>query len=175
MLTLKHITERSRDLARINQLYVQSFPANERRPLDALLQDSTGSSDFLAFYHEETFVGFACLLTWQDLSHILYFAIDAPLRGRGYGSEALAALRALKPNHRILADLEAQDPSASNNEQRKKRRRFYLRNGYAASEVRYRWREESYEILVCGGTVTSPEFEAFWRHFEESDGNLGQY
>ena len=175
MLTLKPVTNHSRDLARIVKLYEQSFPANERRPLDALLQDSTGSSDFLAFYRGDTFIGFACLLTWQDLSHILYFAIDAAQRGKGYGSEALALLRTLKPNHRILADLEADDPSAPNDEQRKKRRQFYLRNGYAASEVRYRWRQESYEILVHGGTVTPPEFEAFWQHFEETNSALAQY
>ena len=106
--------------------------------------------------------GFACLLTIGDLTHIIYFAMDERLRGQGYGSVALAALHALKPQNRIIADIEQELPEAANNEQRRKRKSFYLRNGYVESGVELNWRKEAYEILVYGGTLTPKEFKAFW-------------
>ena len=175
MLTVRKVTEGSPEFDRIVTLYERSFPENERRPLEPLLRDSTGSSDFLSFFSENTFVGFAALLTLGDISHILYFAIEEHMRNSGFGSEALRCIHRLKAGCRILADLEAEDPGAANNDQRKKRRRFYLLNGYTVSEVHYRWRQESYEIFVCGGDITNEEFAAFWHHFEQTDSGLSQY
>jgi hypothetical protein len=43
----------------------------------------------------------------------------------------------------------------------KKRKAFYIRNGYTVSGVSYIWRQESYEILVNGGELSEKEFEGF--------------
>ena len=81
------VTEKLPDFGRITALYERAFPANERRPLHPLLNDTTGCSDFLAFYEDKEFVGFACLLTRRDITHILYIAIDEVMRGQGYGTK----------------------------------------------------------------------------------------
>ena len=66
-----------------------------------------------------------------------------------------------------MADLECEVEGADNNDQRRKRKQFYLLNGYEQTEVNYRWRNEDYEILSQGGNVTRADFEAFWHYFEE--------
>ena len=162
MLTRKRIKADSAELGHIEALYRASFPENERRPLEPLLEDTTGHGEVLAFYDGSLFCGFACLLNCGDLSHIIYFAVEESLRGKGYGSAALEAMHAEKRGQRIIVDIERENPRAANEAQREKRRRFYLKNGYRATEVRYSWRQEEYEILSFGGAVTRPDFEHFW-------------
>lgn len=164
MLHVKTLTRNAPELPLVQALNQRAFPENERRALEPLLDDPTGRAQVLAFCDGAVFCGFACLLTDGDITHILYFAIEEPLRGRGYGAQALAALRARLPGQRILADVEAENPAAKNSLQRRRRRAFYLKNGYQPSSVRYDWRRESYEILVSGGDITRREFSAFWRN-----------
>jgi len=175
MLSIKHITEHSKELVQIEELYQRSFPENERRPLAPLLQDTSGSSEVISFYDNTLFCGFACLLTQQNITHIIYFAIDDNLRGKGYGSAALTAMRELKPVNRIIVDIEMEEKYSLNNEQRKKRKTFYLRNGYIESGVEYGWRQESYEILVYGGTISKKEFHSFWKNVSFKNIKLSKY
>lgn len=165
MLILQPADGRSPWLPQIRKLYESSFPDNERRPLDTLLNDQTGAGEVFAALDEGRFVGLAVLLTHGDLTHILYFAVEAFLRGRGYGSDLLAAIRGRYPGQRILADVEAPDPRADNRAQRERRIAFYRRNGYEMTEIRYNWVGENYVILSAGGPVTGPEFGAFWHYF----------
>lgn len=169
MLSWVRVTRELPEYGRIVALYERAFPANERRPLDPLLDDPTGCADFAAFYENEKFVGFACFLSWEDMTHILYIAMEEESRGCGFGTEALGMIRRRYPGRRIMADLEAEAESAENNDQRRRRRQFYLMNGYEPTEVNYDWRNESYEILSHGGNVTMEEFEAFWHYFEQEN------
>lgn len=166
MITIQHVTETTNNLKDIQELYHASFPENERRPFHELLTNSKACNDFLAFYNKEQFLGFACLLSYLDLSHILYFAIDPAFRLNGYGSKALRAMHEYKQNMRIIADLEKEREGAQNNDQRRKRRSFYLKNGYKPSTVSYTWREEEYEMFVLGSHLTNQEFDEFWEHFD---------
>lgn len=153
------------DLARVRRLYERAFPANERRPFEALLSGFQGQSELLAFYHEGGFAGFVSLLSCADITHILYFAVEEPLRNQGLGSAALDAVKRLKPGRRLIADLEAPLPDAPNRAQRLRRRTFYRRAGFVPSGVSYRWQGETYELMVFGGALDEAAFLAFWRHF----------
>lgn len=167
-LHMKKITEHSKDFHRTENLYVRAFPANERTPICGLMRHD--GHDFVGFYDKDkNFCGFASLLTYGDITHILYFAIDEPYREHGYGSEALKLMHTLYPKNRFIADLELDIPTAENESQRHLRRAFYLRNGYTPSEVRYTWQGEQYEILVSSGTITNAEFENFWDHFPNDE------
>lgn len=167
MLKIESVTTRTPQLSEIRSLYRRAFPANERSPFRALLQDPMGCGDFMAFFDGDTFCGFAVLLTHGDITHILYIAIEETLRDSGYGAQALRAIQDRHPGNRILADIEAPRPEANNNAQRRKRKQFYLRNGYTVSPIRYNWQGEAYEILVSNGTLTCEEFWAFWDFFGE--------
>lgn len=159
------LNRRSADLPQVRALYERSFPANERRNFDELMTVFGSACELLGFYEENRLLGFAFLLTWRDLCHILYFAMEETFRGRGYGTQALGEMRKWKPSCRIIADLEAEVPDASNNPERLRRMNFYCRNGYSASPVAYRWQSENYVMFVSGGTLTDDEFEAFWSYF----------
>jgi len=175
MLEIKKVTAGFCDMPLINALNERTFPENERRPLEPLVNDKTGHGEVLAFYRENVFCGFACLLTWADISHIIYFAIDEDMRGNGLGSEALITMGKMKDGCRMIVDVEDEAPDAPNNDQRKRRIAFYARAGYAPSEVRYNWRDEDYVILVQGGSLTGNEFGEFWRSIEKDNEELMQY
>lgn len=165
MVRVKQVPKGSPELERVESLYRRAFPKNERKPIELFLMGDD-RCDFVAFYDEDLFCGFAALLTWKDITHILYFAIENTLRDRGYGSGAIQALRALRPGNRFIADIEVDDIHSPNHEQRQKRKQFYLRNGYQESGVGYEWQGENYEIMVAGGTLTTQEDDDFWDYFE---------
>ena len=102
---MEKITEHSKDFHRTESLYVRAFPANERTPICGLMRHD--GHDFVGFYDkDENFCGFASLLTYGGITHILYFAIDEQYREHGYGSEALKLMHTLYPKNRFIADLE---------------------------------------------------------------------
>ena len=82
------------DLFRVRRLYESAFPANERRPFEALLSGFDGQGELLAFYLGDCFAGFVSLLSWADITHILYFAIEEALRNRALAPPRWNASRA---------------------------------------------------------------------------------
>lgn len=160
-IQLKSIKESSKELHQLMALYHRAFPENERKTLFPLLQDDTGHGEVLAFYHEENFLGFACLLHGHDISHMIYFTIEESLRGKGYGKACLTTLLLMYP-HRMIVDIEIEDEQKANHEQRHKRKQFYLKNGFQNTTISYSWEDEIYEIMAYGGTITRVDFEHFW-------------
>ena len=149
----------------IKNLYETSFPPNEWRPFLDLDHDFGDKCELLAFYDDRTFIGSAIMLTYEDITHILYLAVKPELRNRGYGSMILEYIRMLYQGQRIIADLEDPENDSPNQSQRKKRIDFYRENGYFPTEIRYKWENEHYLIMSKGGDVTWEEFRKFWRYF----------
>lgn len=174
-LRIVKINENSDELSQIKELYISAFPENERRSLMPLMQDKTGHGEVFAFYDGTVFCGFACLLTSKNISHIIYLAILESLRGKGYGSAVLAAIAGLKPDKKIIVDIEAANKHVENIEQRCKRKQFYLHNGFRETEVKYHWRYESYEILSIGGSIAQKDFGTFWEEVYSSSEALTIY
>lgn len=154
------------DRAAFEKLYYGSFPENELRDLSDLMIDRTGAVRFLGFYEEGVFTGFMALLIASDIAHVVYFAIEEKLRGRGCGSRALAAVSDYCPGMRVIVDVEYPEQSAPNYEERLRRVAFYHKNGYRETEVRYRWRNENYVIMSHGGNVTNADWHRFWKELE---------
>ena len=71
---------------------------------------------------------------------------------------------------RLIADIELETTDAPNNAERRQRKHFYQKSGYRSSGVQYRWREESYEIIVSGGDFDKADFRSFWNAFGVSKG-----
>ena len=99
----------------------------------------------------------------------MYLAVSEEYRNCGYGSNILKWLKEFKSSQRIIADLERIMPDADNNDQRKRRNFFYIRNGFSPSGVCYTWREENYELYVHGGAFFEHEYKAFWKHFSSKN------
>lgn len=163
MLKYIPINSQSKDLHIIEDLYIKSFPENERSPFHLLLDDKNKCSEIFAFYDKDIFCGFISLLTYKDISHIIYFAIDKSKRNKGYGSNLLRLLKDLKPNHKIIADIEYPNEKCKNKTERIKRKQFYINNNFMPSGVKYKWRRETYEILINNGKISNKEFWNFWK------------
>ena len=162
MLSMNLISNTPEELKKAKALYYRAFPKNERRSFPELVENRFGSTEVFCFYDGETFVGMACLLNSPSISHIIYLAVDESMRGCGYGSRALELLHQSKSEKKIMVDIEIPDEQAENTEQRKKRKKFYLRAGYEETPVKYEWRNENYEILSFGGQISETEYNGFW-------------
>ena len=167
MLSIKLIGNMPEELKKAKALYYRAFPKNERRPFPELVENRFGGTEVFCFYDEDIFVGVACLLNTPTISHIIYLAVDESLRGNGYGSKALELLHKAKRGKRIMVDIEVPDEQAENAEQRKLRKKFYLRAGYEETPVKYEWRQESYEILSFGGQISEAEYDGFWEDLKK--------
>ncbi len=163
MFVTRRIKRGSKDLGKIEQLYIESFPENERFSFSKMIKNEKGHYETFGFYKDGVFCGFAILLNSLDISHIIYFATLPEMRGKGLGAKALAAMGRIKKDMRIIVDIEREVPGCEENEIRRRRKNFYLRNGYSETDIRYRWQDEAYEILVCGGDISPEDFGNFWR------------
>ena len=163
MFLTRRIKPRSKDLGKIERLYIESFPENERFSFSKMIKNESGHYETFGFYKDGVFCGFAILLNSLDISHIIYFATLPEMRGKGLGAKALAAMGRIKKGMRIIVDIEREVPDCEENEIRRRRKNFYLRNGYSETEIRYRWQDEAYEILVFGGEISPEDFGNFWR------------
>ena len=168
MLHFFDVTKNSPWLPQVKALYESAFPANERIPIKHLL-DNKIKREFFAFVDTidgtPTFCGFSNSITRSTITNIVYFAVEPELRSRGYGSEILKTIREQHPETRLVVDIEVEEDSkdAEELERRKRRRDFYLHNGFDSSPVDYIWQGEHYRLLTAGGTVSEKEFRDFWK------------
>lgn len=165
MISMKIIGCESEELKKARSLYYRSFPKNERRPFPELIDHRLGDTEVFCFYDEDLFVGMAAVMNSPDITHIVYLAIEENLRGCGYGSKALRLLHDFYNGKRIMVDIELPDGTSQNENQRIQRKQFYLRAGYSQTPVKYRWRNENYEILSFGGEISEKDYNGFWKHF----------
>lgn len=168
-MNITRITDKTPDITHIRNLYETAFPENERRDLEDLIDENSEGMEFFSFCDEDRFIGILSLLSYKDLTHIMYLAVSEEYRNCGYGSNILKWLKEFKSSQRIIADLERIMPDAENNDQRKRRNGFYIRNGFSPSGVCYTWREENYELYVHGGDFSEHEYKAFWKHFSSKN------
>ena len=161
------ISSTPEELKKAKALYYRAFPKNERRSFPELVENRFGGTEVFCFRDGETFVGMACLLNTQTVSHIIYLAVDEALRGKGYGSKALELLHQSKSGKKIMVDIEVPDEQTENAEQRRMRKKFYLRAGYEETPVKYEWRQENYEILSFGGQISGAEYDDFWENLRK--------
>ena len=140
----------------IKNLYLKAFPENERI---SFYQIENMPISIWAF-EEEDFLGFAMTLTHENLTHILFFAIKEEKRNQGIGSQCLKEIKKLYPKQSILVDIEK-----PNTKLRIRRKKFYLRNQFKESSIHYSWKNEDYDILVYGPSITEKDFWEFWDFF----------
>ncbi len=131
-------TADSLDMKFILDLYQKAFPDNERKPFSLIERKaSMGEMEILLIREERKRIGFAIVAYAEHLVLLDYFAIDERWRDQGYGSMALELLEGLYSDRQMF--LEIEKVSYGNDERavadmesediRRRRKRFYLRNG----------------------------------------------
>ena len=145
-----------------HKLYTEAFPSNERAPYWFLKKRARqNKADFWILSDKTKQVGMAYVLRQNGLAYLLYLAICDTMRGQGYGSQAIEAIRDQYADCRLFLALETLDRNAENFEQRRKRHDFYLRCGL--TDLPYHIKELSviYEIMGTGGIVEPEEYKAW--------------
>lgn len=147
-------------------LYKEAFPKEERAPLFFLKAKSKKKiSDCFGIYDKDNFVGLLNLIYHKDIVFVFYFAVRGDLRGKGYGSQILDALKAKFPARRLILTIEDPETPCDNKEQRLQRKAFYQKNGFA--ECGYSMIEKGivYQALSYGGQVRTDELQALLKAY----------
>ena len=147
------------DLNLIEELYDISFPEDERIPFHILKRTLSDERLMYAIY-EDTLIGMFFLFIDEDLVYLSYLCVDERRRGKGYGSAILKHITKMYEDKRIVLDIEEVKTDSENYNERKKRKDFYLHNGYQSTGIFYHIYDVDYELLSRGGTVTKEQ----WHH-----------
>ena len=109
----------------IKNLYLTTFPPNERREFDELKkQICYDECNVILILTSEKVVGFVIFWNFNEFVFLEHFAIEPGLRGLGIGEKTLSEIKALYQKTVILeTELPVDDLSC-------RRIRFYERNGF---------------------------------------------
>ena len=157
------LTNDRRYLEQIKELYGTAFPEAERKPFPLMeMLSEQGKMEILALEDGGAFRGLCInmLVPGTDLALLDYFAVSPEVRSSGYGSQAIALLSERFSGQRMIFEIEREDDAAPNAEQRRRRKRFYLRNGLQETGIFASCFGVPFELLVLsdGRTVTYEEY-----------------
>ena len=166
MLRVKPITKKMEGFNLIKEVYTDAFPGREGEPISFLLANAKkGITKFEAHYDEEKFVGLSAVSSQGDFTYVQAIAVTPAGRGEGYGSQILSYIKETHPQNRIVLNLEVQDEGAKNAEQRKRRKEFYLKNGYVSTGIYAHIAGNDLETMVINGTCTAEELRRYLRKY----------
>lgn len=164
ILNTEQITENNPFWQRINALAKEAFPPEEYiEPSKLVKMAKSDNFDFLALSDNGEFVGFTVVYTYDDIAYLFFLAIDKTLRSHGYGSLAIKTLKEIYPNKTHVVDFEMPDDTADNCIQRKKRRDFYLRNGYKETGWFLSYLGVDYEIFCMNDIFNIDKFKSMMK------------
>lgn len=165
-LTVRNVDDNFYRLAEVEALYTEAFPENERAPFSMLVKKAKRDYvDFLAYYDGDLLAGMVYLVHGGELSYIFYIAVSSALRGRGYGSAILQALKTQYPGQSIFLAMEELDPAAPNYGQRLKRRGFYLANGFSLLGHKVQEGPVIFDLAGTDDRVTGTGYLAIMRRY----------
>lgn len=160
----EHITEDNRFWDQVNALAKEAFPPEEYLAPSALVEMAKADNfDFLALTEDNDFVGFMVVQTYKNLAYLFFLAIDSACRSKGYGTRAIETLKAAYPNKKQVVDFEMPDERSENNQQRVKRRAFYLRNGYKETGLFLSYLGVDYEVFCMDDDFEPETFRAMMK------------
>lgn len=151
---------------KVTKLYNEAFPKDERIPIWLLkILARKNKAKFYGIYDNEKFVGLVYNIFYKDIVFVFYLAIDKATRGQGYGTKVLDSIKEKYKNYRIILCIEPVDENSDNYEQRVKRKKFYLKNGFKDSNYTIKERNIIYEMLYYNENVTSQEFQELMKNY----------
>ena len=132
MIQLLSVKEPNKLNFGLRQIYESSFPEDERRNWDQLL-DLLGNTRYKLFeiYIQEKFIGFISVWDLEEINFIEHFAITDSEQGKGFGTQALNQVFSMNSKPFIL---EVEEPFT---ETAQKRISFYERLNFKVNEFSY--------------------------------------
>lgn len=152
------------DHIKVRKLYRNAFPRAERKPYSVIKKmQKEGRGDFWIYEDKGRFLGFATTINGKNAVLVDYLAVNTNTRGSGVGSAILQDLRRHYGDDKLFLEIETITPLADNNEQRERRKAFYLKNGMQEVGVTANIFETDMELLSFGLTMTFEEYRNFYR------------
>ncbi len=152
-----------RDWYRIWRLYLQAFPACERKPFAMIFRMCRqGYADVWVIEQPGRFVGLAVTMKADELVLLDYFAVSPKNRGGGIGSLALRTLQRMYEGRRFFLEIESTFTEAPDLPERLRRKQFYLNNGMQELDVHVDLFGVEMELLGYECTLTFEEYYALY-------------
>ena len=131
----KKTTSTDCNIENLKNLYISSFPEDERRDFNEvlrLLDDSSPFNIIVATKDDSTFAGFIGYWDFDNFIYIEHFAVEPELRGQKIGEKFLAHMASFSSKP-IVLEVELPEEEMSI-----RRIKFYERNGYILrEEIKY--------------------------------------
>ena len=142
MLRVEHY-EYSKNKKAIEQIYEESFPANEKFKFSILKQCSKSNNVHLSciLLNDEVIGMQFTVALPNDITYLMYFAIKEQFRCQKLGSKALQQLVASSNNILLCIERPCDEITES-------RKFFYLRNGFYETGIFIKDTGVQYEILT---------------------------
>lgn len=102
------------------------------------------------------------LISNQDVTLILYLAVDPSFRAMGYGSSAIKAVLERHPDRKTFLNIEPPDEECGNKDQRIRRQGFYIRNGFVPG-AKLQTPGGAFLTMCYRGSIDEDEIERFAR------------
>lgn len=172
MILSNNITEST--LLKIKSLYMISFPNDERKPFDLIIQKyNEGVSEIFAIQDENNnFFGLVITILYKDLVLLDYFAICENARGNGIGSQIIKEMqeRCNKQNKRLFLEIEStKSTNTINLEEKQRRKNFYLKNNMVSMDYLVNLFGVEMEIMAYNCNILFDEYhEIFEKLFSKS-------
>lgn len=132
-MILRKLTEGAPEVDIITELNYEAFPIEEHTETGFIYDFDNNAFDLLGIYREEApenFAGYFLCIKNDKTVYISYFAICPEKRNLGIGTKALEALKEYYSGKQLVLYFESVFEESENIEQRKRRRAFYMRNGF---------------------------------------------
>lgn len=161
-VSLRSVPQKSPDKEALDRINEESFPECERNSLDDLYNTGhDGNLDVLGIYAGNELSGFFVVRKYKRIVYLAYFAVSSARRSEGIGTKALKKLLEYYSDRQIVVEFEALDEKSDNNDIRRRRRDFYLRNGFNETGWYSFYDDTEFEI-ACSDTVFDKQaFDGF--------------
>lgn len=144
-------------------LYASSFPIFEQRTEEQQETAFNNSSYHLLGYEENNvFIGFISYWEFDDYLYVEHFAINAALRGRGYGSKVLDKFTK-QTDKTILLEVDPIVDDVTTARLRFYQRCGFFKNPHQHKHPAYRngFKPHSLIVLTTKGQISTEEYQNF--------------
>lgn len=158
-------------LDKIWELYHRAFPIVEQKSISLMLKRREEDKvEILSIEDDEgVFLGLAIVACYDDLVLLDYFAISSPWRGNGVGGTAFQMLKERYSNKRLFLEIESTEISSDNEEERIRRKSFYLKNGMTNLPFTVNLSGVVMEVLANACTLDFDEYYGLYYETYGSD------
>lgn len=166
MIRFKNLKKSNNISKRLERLYREAFPRNERPPYFYIKHKAMKQgADFFGIYDNNRFIGLLYTVIYKEIVYIFFFAIKEDFRGLGYGSQVLGKVKHKYRDSRIVLCIEELDKNSDNYSERLRRKEFYEKNGFTDTGVKVCEFGVNYEMLSCFGNVSYDEYRQLMRNY----------